>query len=178
MTQEAPNADNTILVGKIVSSFGVRGQLKMVAITGNIEHFCRKIKTVFLGPKFQAYPVRQAFEHKPGLLVVGLLGITDRDAAEELRGLEVFIRESDAAPLEDGEYFIHQLYNLRVELEDGSAFGTVREVLETGANEVLVVARPNQADVLLPMIKDVVKNLDIPNGRIVVHILEGLLPES
>jgi 16S rRNA processing protein RimM len=178
MTQEAPNADNTILVGKIVSSFGVRGQLKMTTITSHIDHFCRKVKTIYLGPKFQAYPIRQAFEHKPGLLVIGLLGVTDRDAAEEFRGLEVFIRESDAAPLEDGEYFIHQLYNLRVELEDGTEFGRVREVLETGANDVLVVARPNLPEVLLPMIKDVVVNLDIPNGRIVVHILEGLIPEN
>lgn len=176
MTQETPTTDNTLLIGQIVSSFGLKGQLKVRSYTDHVEHLRRRVKTVYLGPKRQAYQLRGAFEHKPGLLILSLAGITDRDAAEELRGLEVAIRDRDAAPLDEGEYFIHQLYGLTVETEDGATLGKVREVLETGANEVLVVARPDQPEVLLPMIHDVVQQLDLANNRIVVRLLDGLIP--
>jgi 16S rRNA processing protein RimM len=176
MSQETPTIDNTLLVGQIVSSFGLKGQLKVRSYTDHVEHLRRRVKTVYLGPKRQAYQLRGVFEHKPGLLIITLAGVTDRDAAEELRGLEVAIRERDAAPLDEDEYFIHQLYGLIVETEDGATLGKVREVLETGANEVLVVARPDQPEALIPMIRDVVQLLDIPNNRVVIRLLDGLIP--
>jgi len=105
-----------------------------------------------------------------------LSGVTTPEEAENLRGAEVAIRERDAAPLEADEYFIHQLYGLTVVVEDGAEIGRVREVIETGANEVLIVARLGQPDALIPMIHDVVQDLDIAGGRVVVRLIEGLLP--
>lgn len=89
--------------------------------------------------------------------------------------MEVTIHERDAAPLAEDEYFIHDLYNLLVITEDGDEIGRVREVLETGSNEVLVVTRPGAADALIPMIHDVVSDLDISGGRITIRPIEGLL---
>lgn len=175
MTQQSPAPDDTLLIGVIGAPFGLHGQVKMRSYTDHIEHLRRNIRSVFLGPDRKEYPLRGVLEHKPGLLVLSLGGVTTREQSEELRGLEVAIREQEAAPLETDEYFIHQLYNLAVVTEDGTPIGRVREVLETGANEVLVVARPDQADALIPMIRDVVQELDIAGGRVVVRLLEGLL---
>jgi 16S rRNA processing protein RimM len=176
MTQQAPSPEETLLIGAIVAPFGVRGQVKVRAYTAHVEHLRRRIRLVYVGPERREYTLQKVIEHKPGLLVLSLGGVTTREAAEDLRGQEVAIRESEAAPLEAGEYFIHQLYGLAVVAEDGAPIGRVREVLETGANEVLVVARPDQPDALLPMIHDVVQELDIPGGRVVVRLIEGLLP--
>lgn len=176
MTQQPPAPDETLLIGAVVAPFGVRGQVKVRAYTAQIEHLRRRIRLVYVGPQRREYPLLKVIEHKPGLLVLSLGGVTSREAAEELRGQEIAIRESDAAPLEAGEYFIHQLYGLTVVTEDGATIGRVREVLETGANEVLVVARPAQPDALIPMIHDVIQHLDIPGGRVVVRLIEGLLP--
>jgi 16S rRNA processing protein RimM len=176
MTQQSPPPDDTLLIGQIVAPFGVRGQVKLRAYTAHVEHLRRRIRAVYIGDERREYTLTGLIEHKPGLLILSLGGVTTRDAAEELRGAEVAIRERDAAPLEEGEYFIHQLYGLIVVDEQGAEIGRVREVLETGANEVLVVARPDQPEALIPMIHDVVQELDIPGGRVVVRLIEGLLP--
>ena len=176
MTQQSPSPDDTLLIGQIVAPFGVRGQVKMRAYTAHVEHLRRGIRVVYIGDERREYPLTGVIEHKPGLLVLSLGGVASRDAAESLRGAEVAIRERDAAPLEDGEYFIHQLYGLAVVDEQGAEIGRVREVLETGANEVLVVTRPDQPEALIPMIHDVVQELDIAGGRVVVRLIEGLLP--
>jgi 16S rRNA processing protein RimM len=176
MTQQSPSPDDTLLIGQIVAPFGVRGQVKMRAYTAHVEHLRRGIRVVYIGDERREYPLTGVIEHKPGLLVLSLGGVASRDAAESLRGAEVAIREHDAAPLEDGEYFIHQLYGLAVVDEQGAEIGRVREVLETGANEVLVVTRPDQPEALIPMIHDVVQELDIAGGRVVVRLIAGLLP--
>ena len=164
-----------LLIGRVSAVFGVQGQVKVRAVTDKPDHLRRHIRTLYLGDAHRPYSLTKVFEHKPGLLIMTLGGITTRDAAEELVGSELFIRENEAAPLEQDEYYIHELYGLHVFTEDGAELGTVREVLETGANEVLVVARRGQSDALLPMIRDVVQRIDIPNKRVVVRLLEGLL---
>jgi 16S rRNA processing protein RimM len=176
MTQQSPSPGETLLIGQIVAPFGVRGQVKMRSYTAHVDHLRRRIGVVYIGEDRREYALKGLIEHKPGLLILSLGGVTTHEGAEELRGQDVAIREHDAAPLEEGEYFIHQLYGLAVVAEDGAEIGRVREVLETGANEVLVVARPDQPDALIPMIHDVVQNLDIVGGRVVVRLIEGLLP--
>jgi 16S rRNA processing protein RimM len=176
MTQPPPpSPDELLLVGQIGGSFGLRGQLKMAAITTELGHFQRKIRTLFIGPRHQAYQLKAAQVHKPGVVLLTLDGVADRDAADALRGSEVFIRESEAAPLGEGEYFTHALYGLAVLTDTGDAIGTVREVLETGANDVLVVARAEGGEALIPVIRDVIVAIDQPGGRIIIHPLPGLL---
>lgn len=176
MTHPSIQADEALLIGQIVAPFGVRGQVKVRSYTAHVDHLRRNIRKVYLGTARREYGLRHVLEHKPGLLILTLDGVSTREGAEDLRGQEVAIRESEAAPLAEGEYFIHQLYGLAVETEDGQALGRVREVLETGANEVLVVTRPDQPEALIPMIHDVVQNLDLDNQRIVIRLLPGLLP--
>jgi 16S rRNA processing protein RimM len=170
-----PTPDELLLIGRIVTTFGLRGQLKMVPITAQIDHLKRKVKTLFIGPKRREFQLKALIVHKPSILILTLDGITTETAAEDLRSMEVFIREKDAAPLAADEYFMHQLYGLVVVTDTGEELGKVREVIETGANDVLVVARTSGGEALIPMIRDVVVNLDIAGGRITIHPLEGLL---
>lgn len=164
-----------LLIGEITSPFGIHGQVKVRALTDNVEHLRRRIRTVYVGPERREYQLKRVLAHKPGVLVLTLGGVTTRDEADSLRGSEVAIPEREAAPLGEDEYFIHQLYGLKVVDEAGDEIGTVREVMETGANDVLVVAREGKADALIPVIRDVVVSLDIPSGRVTIRPLEGLL---
>lgn len=171
----AENPDDLLLIGTVVAPFGVKGELKLKSLTDRPDLLGRRIRTIFVGKARTPHTIARAYEHKPGLVVLALQGVGDRDAAEELRGEEIYIREADAAPLAEGEYFVHQLYGLRVLGEDGDEIGTVREVLTTGANDLLVVARKGQPDALIPMVKDFVAELDIPGGKVVIRPIEGLL---
>lgn len=170
-----PSPDELLLIGRVVAAFGLNGQIKLRAITNQLDHIAEQVRQVYIGKKYTPYSLQEVFEHKPGLLIANLSGVTTREEAEKLRNAEVYIHERDAAPLAEGEYFLHQLYNLSVETVDGETLGRVTDVLETGANEVLVVGRTEQGDVLIPMIRDVVQELDIAGGRIVVRLLEGLI---
>jgi 16S rRNA processing protein RimM len=170
-----PAPDELLIIGRIVAPFGVRGQVKLRAVTDRPDHLQRHVRTVYVGAARTPYQLVHVIQHKPGLLILTLKDVTSRDAAEELRNTEVSIRERDAAPLDAGEYYIHELYGLRVETTEGVVVGQVREILETGANEVLIVARPGQSDALIPMIHDIVQELDLAGKRLVIQPMEGLL---
>ncbi|MFV9503298.1 MAG: ribosome maturation factor RimM [Oscillochloridaceae bacterium umkhey_bin13] len=169
--------DDLLLIGQIFAPFGVRGQLKLKAITDRPEHIARVVRTVYLhqGNALTEHTLTRLHEHKPGLLIMTLREVTDRDAAEALRGAEVYIREAEAAPLAEDEYFLHQLIGLAAITTDGTTIGTVREVLTTGAGEVLVITREGQPDALVPMVRQFITELDLAAGRIVINPLEGLL---
>lgn len=170
-----PSPDEMLLIGRFVAVFGVQGQLKMRAITDKPDHLRRHIKTVYVGQSLKPYTLGKIFMHKPGLLIVSLSGVSSRSEAEELINNDVHIREAEAAPLEEGEYYLHQLFGLKVVGADGSPIGEVREILETGANDVLIVSRRGRGDALIPMIRDVVQEIDFEQGQIVITPLEGLL---
>jgi 16S rRNA processing protein RimM len=171
----ADSTEEFLLIGQVVAPFGLRGQLKLRATTDRPDHIERHVRSLYVGRAYTPYTLRGLFEHKPGVLVVTLEGVTTRDQAEDLRRSEVFIHQRDAAPLAEGEYCLYQLYDLRVETESGDVIGRVKDVLETGASEVLIVERPDQNDALIPMIRDVVRELDFAGGRVVVRLIEGLI---
>lgn len=167
--------DDLLLIGTIVAPFGVRGQVKLKAYTDRPDHIARNVRTILIGKDRSEHTLRRLTEHKPGLLIADIQGVTTRDAAEELRGAEVFIRAADAAPLDPDEFFLHDLVGLAVRTEDREAVGKVREVLETGAGPILVIARPGAADALVPMVRDFIAHLDIPGGTVTIRPIEGLL---
>lgn len=168
--------NDLLLIGHIGGAFGLRGDVRLHAETDRPDHLAEHIQTVYIGSSQTPYRLLRVHEHKPGVLLLKLEGLTSREDAEALRRSAVFIVQTEAAPLAADEYFLHELYGLRVETEDGTLLGEVREVLETGANEVLVVQRPDQQkDLLLPMTREVVRVLDPAGGRVVVRLLAGLL---
>jgi 16S rRNA processing protein RimM len=96
-----------------------------------------------------------------------------------VRGLWLYVPEAEAAELEEGQYWIHDIIGLQVVTEAGQAIGKITDVLATGANDVYVV-RPAAGinggrDVLLPAIEDVVARVDLPQGIMVIHLLDGLI---
>jgi 16S rRNA processing protein RimM len=178
------SSDNLFLIGYVVGAFGVRGQLKLKIVTDQPEHIENAIKTVYVRPYSRqphsappvAYPLLNAFLHKPGLMILTLKGITTRLEVENLRQAEVFIHENDALPLDENEFFLHELYAMSVATVDGALLGQVRDVLETGANYVLVVQRENEPEVLIPMTHEVVQQINRTDNQIIVRLIEGLLP--
>ena len=88
--------------------------------------------------------------------------------------MDLYVTRENAIPLEEGEYYIADIIGAKIETEDGEFFGTLKDVLETGANLVYVSENKGQ-EVLLPVIPDCVKEIDTENKKVVVHIMPGLL---
>lgn len=172
----SPTLDDVLLIGRITSPFGVRGDLKVSLISTRPDHLV-KVKQLFLGDQLKPYVVGRLHEHKAGVYILRLPDVTTRDEAEELRGTELYILANQAAPLDADEYFIHDLVGLSVRTQDGAEVGKVAEVIETGANDVLVVRQVGQPEVLIPMVRAVVQKVDVAAGLIEVTSLDDIVPQ-
>jgi len=126
-----------------------------------------------VGEEHAAYAVRRARVHESQVLLT-LVGVDDRDAAEALRGQWIYVAIEDALPLGEGEYYHFQIVGLQVITAEGEALGRVSEILPTGANDVYVIQGP-RGEILVPALEGVILNVDLPNGRMIVRLPEGLL---
>ena len=167
-----------LAIGRVVGIHGVRGELKVEILTDDPHRF-GLLQQVLVGLEDQE-PVPWILEgyrlHK-GHALLKLQGCDDRTAAEMLRGYYIQVHFEDALPLEEDEYFEHQIVGLQVWTAAGELLGEVAEILYTGANDVYVVrgGSPGRRDILIPAIEDVVLEVDLDGGRLVVELPEGLL---
>ena len=110
-----------------------------------------------------------------GRVYLKLAGVDDREAAEALRGATIEVPLEQAVRLPPGSYYWHQLIGLAVETKRGESLGRLVDILTTGSNDVYVV-RDDARELLLPAIRDVIREVDLENGRMVVELLPGLGP--
>ncbi|MBA2451262.1 MAG: 16S rRNA processing protein RimM [Chloroflexi bacterium] len=188
----APGQQSSFLiVARVVRAHGTTGELSCEIVTEFPRRF-RRTKTVYLGPE-QGRPEPSTPDHGPSetprpyavqqarvaprghgqQLLLKVEGIDDREAAERLRGVAVQVPESEAWQLPRGRFYWHQIVGLRVVTVDGRELGMVKEILETGANDVYVV-QTEQGELLLPAIKDVVKEIAPERGVMLVELLPGM----
>lgn len=162
-------------VGKIVNTHGVRGEVRVLATTDFIAERFAAGNTLYLQEKDTqlALEIEKVRQHK-GFILVKFVGYDNINDVQKFRDHELMVSADDQQPLEDGQYYYHQIIGLTVKTVDGRELGTIKEILSPGANDVWVVARPKQKDLLLPVIDDVVKNVDLDDGLVEVELLEGL----
>ena len=161
-----------VLVGVVVSAHGVRGEMRVSPETDFPERFATQesLSVVPRGAAPRLLRVESARTHTgKGLVLLRLEGIDDRDAADALRGSALYIRESDLTPLPEGRYYEFQILGLTVVTEDGRDLGKITEIIHTGANDVYETPLA-----LIPAIDQIVRQVDLEAGRIVVHWVEGL----
>jgi 16S rRNA processing protein RimM len=157
-----------ILVGRIHGAFGVRGEVKLESLTEPQGNLVRYQPWILRDAAGREREVSGAKARPGGKGLIGTLpGVEDRDAAEALRGAELFVPRSALPPPKDGEFYWIDLEGLRVENLDGVAFGKAAFVFSNGANDVLVVRGDRER--MIPWIRpDFVRELDFDAGRILV----------
>jgi 16S rRNA processing protein RimM len=160
-----------LAIGRVARPFGLHGELRVELLTEYPEQLGR-LRTVYLGPQAQSWTVEGLRPHKDAALFK-LSGCDDRTAAEALRGMLVQVAREDAVPLEEDEFYEHQIVGITVVEEDGALLGKVTEIISTGANDVYVVVGPD-GELLLPAIESVILEIDLEADRMLVHVLEGL----
>jgi 16S rRNA processing protein RimM len=163
-----------VAVGRIGRPHGVRGEVSVVVTTDAPEQRFA-VGTVFELRAGRRVTVAATRWHK-GMLLVCLEGVADRTEAETLRGAELTVPVDELPDPDDpDEFHDHQLIGLRAEMADGATAGTVRDVLHGPGGELLVLARPDLPDALVPFVRDIVPTVDLPAGRVVLTPPEGLL---
>ncbi len=167
-------------VGRIIGVHGIRGEVKIELYTDFPERFTAGAEFM-MGAGLEPVEILKARPHK-GSMLAALRGVADRNEAEALRGEWLYIDEEDAAELEEGAYWVHDILGLRVRDAEGKPLGKVTDVLVTGANDVYVVADIEKSrqgrELLLPALESVVQEVDLESGWMTVVVPEGLLDES
>lgn len=166
-------------MARVLGAHGIRGHVRCEVITDFPERF-KRTGRLHLGDPPVAREVEAARVEKRGV-VLKLAGVDSRDAAQALQGQLLYVREADAVSLPRESYFWHQVIGLAVRSTQGEDLGTVREIIQTGSNDVYVV-RPSTGsggadrdrELLLPAISDVVRDIDLERGLMTVELIEGL----
>lgn len=167
--------EDFLRVGVISTTHGVRGEVKVFPTTDDPKRFLELDEVlVDTGSGMLPLAIKDVSFFK-NMVILKFEGIDDMDTAVKYKGRDLWITRENAVPLEEGEFFICDIIGSTVFEEDGREFGTLRDVLQTGANDVFVVTAKDGKEVLLPCIDDCIREIDVEGRRIVAYIMPGLI---
>ena len=162
-------------VGIITSTHGVHGEVKVFPTTDDVRRFKRLKEVILDTGKEQITLEVEGAKFSKQLVILKFKGIDNINDVEKYRQKSLYVTRENAVRLRRDEYFIADLMGLRIRDEDGAEIGVLREVMETGANDVYVIDLDDGRELLLPAIKECVLNVDVEAGFVQIHIMPGLL---
>jgi len=167
--------EQLLQVGVISSTHGVRGEVKVYPTTDDVRRF-KKLKSVILdtGRGYLTLEIESVKFFKQ-FVILKFKDIDNINDIEKYKGKSLLVDRANAVRLRKNEYFIADMIGLKVFTEDGEEFGTMKDVLETGANDVYIIDSLKHGEVLIPAIKQCILNVNIEEGTMTVHLLEGLI---
>ncbi len=162
-------------IGQIVNTFGIKGMVKVKPFTDDIRRF-DELKIVYVEKNNNQieYEIEEVKYHKD-MVLIKFKGIDKVEQAEMLRNSYLTVSRDSVEKLEEGRYYIVDLLGLEVYTDEQILLGTLEDIFNTGSNDIYVVKNKQGKQILLPAIQDVIKQIDIENKKIIVHLLPGLI---
>ncbi|WP_239617080.1 ribosome maturation factor RimM [Cohnella mopanensis] len=165
-------------IGKIVNTHGIKGELKIYPQTDFPEVRFKVGNKLMMFPPESGAPIEieiVAAREQKTMYIVKIKGYDNINQVEKYKGWELKVNENDRVPLPEGEYYFRDILGCEVITEEDELLGTVTDILSPGANDVWVVKLAKGKELLLPVIDDVVLDVDVAARKIKVHLMEGLL---
>ena len=162
-------------IGIISSTHGIRGEVKVFPTTDDNARF-KELTSVLLdtGKEHIRLEIQNVKFFKQ-FAILKFKGIDDINDVEPYRGCALLVERKDAVSLEEDEYFIADMIGMKVVTDQGEEFGTLKDVMETGANDVYVIDHPVKGEVLIPAIRECILDVDIEGGQMRIHVMDGLI---
>ena len=160
-----------IKIGKIVNTVGLKGEVKVYNYSDSIEIY-ETIESIYVEDRLT---VIENVRAQKNMVILKLEGADDRNAAEALRGKELYITEDDLPELPEGQYYVRDLIGMSVTEEDGNLLGHVTDVLQNTAQDIFEVESENGKKLLIPMVDQFVLDIDAEKREITVRLIEGML---
>ena len=166
--------EDLLQVGVITTTHGIRGEVKVYPTTDDAHRF-EDLTYILLdtGKELCELEIEKVRYFKQ-FVILKFKDVDNINDIEPYKGRSLYVTREFAVPLKENEYYIADLIDMEVYLENGEYFGTLMDVMETGANDVYVVHIESGKEVLIPAIKDCIKKVDVENGKMVIHLLKGL----
>ena len=167
--------EDMLQVGVITQTHGVRGEVKVFPTTDDVNRF-KKLKQVILDTGKETMSLEiQSVKFFKQFVILKFKGIDNINDIEKYKRSSLYVTREHAVPLEEDEYFIADMIGMEVCTEDGNIFGTLKDVIETGANDVYVIESAEHGEVLVPAIKECIRSVDIEKGQMMIHLMDGLI---
>ena len=167
--------DKYFEIGQIVNTNGLKGFVKVKPFTDDIKEF-ETFETIYVQKKTELIECKiESVRYAKNMVLLKLKGIDDIDSAEALRNLYIKVSREQLPELQENSYYIVDLLECEVATVEGEILGKMDDVFNTGSNDIYVVKNEKGKQILLPAIKEVIKNVDIPNRKITVKLMEGLI---
>lgn len=162
-------------IGQIVNTFGIKGVVKVNPFTDDISQF-EEMETILVDKKGSLLEMQiEEVKYSKNQVLLKLKGIETVEEAEKYRNCYLKLPREKARKLPKNTYFIADLIGLEVYTEEGKLLGKVDDIYNTGASDIYVIKDELGKQILLPAIKDVIKQIDLEQEKIVVHLLDGLV---
>lgn len=162
-------------VGVITTTHGIKGEVKVFPTTDDIKRF-DYLKKAYIDSKEGLIQVKVAgVRYFKNLAILKFKGINDINDVEKYKKCPLLVTREDAVPLEEGEYYITDIIGINAVSEDGTLLGTIKDVLQTGANDVYIIGTDDKKEILVPAIKECILNVDLDKKEMKIHLLEGLV---
>lgn len=163
--------------GVISSTHGIRGEVKVFPTTDDAARF-KEIRKVFLDTGRERLELEiQSVRFFKQFVIVKFKGIDNINDIEKYKGCSLYISRDEAAELDEDEYYIGDLIGMDVYTEEGQ-FGVLRDVMETGANEVYIIDSDSHGEVLIPAIRQCVLDVDVEQNRMTIRLMDGLIGDD
>lgn len=161
-------------VGIITSTHGIRGEVKVFPTTDDAARF-KKLKKVLLDTGKERLELEiQSVKFFKQFVIVKFRGIDNINDIERYKGKSLLVPRANAVPLKKDEYYIGDLIGMEVFTEEGR-FGVLKDVMETGANEVYIVDSDEHGEVLIPAIRQCILDVDVEGKRMKIRLMDGLI---
>lgn len=165
-----------IKIGALIKPFGLKGEMKVYSMTDFEENRFKKGNTIYMAVGTEKIPLKIAsYRVHKNQPIVSFENYQDINLVEKYNKAELFVRKEDLHALPKGEYYVFQLKGLKAIDQAGNLIGEVIDVEETGAHNVLRIARADQKEVLVPYVEAFVKDVDLKKQEISIEVIEGLL---
>lgn len=161
-----------IKVGKVVNTHGVKGCIKCLPLTDDLERF-DELKYVFTEKDNVKRKINDVWYRK-GMVYIMLEGINDMNTAESFKDTFISIDEDQLRELPKDSYYIFDLEGMEVYSTEEEYLGKINVIYQTGANDVYEIVNQNKS-FLIPAVKEIVKEVDIKSKKMVINVIKGLL---
>lgn len=167
--------EDRLQVGVITQTHGVRGEVKVFPTTDDPNRFT-ELEKVYLDTGRELLKLEiQNVKFFKQFVILKFKGIDNINDIEKYKRCSLYIDREDAVELLEDEYFIADMIGMQVFLEDGTSFGTLKDVMETGANDVYIIDSKEHGEVLIPAIEECILDVDIEEGNMTIHLMNGLI---
>lgn len=167
--------ETKLQVGVISSTHGVRGEVKVFPTTDDVKRF-KRLKEVILDTGKEEITLEiEGVKFFKQFVILKFKGYDNINDIEKYKGKSLLVTRANAVRLRRDEYFIADLQGLTVVDEEDKVLGTLRDVMETGANDVYIIDMTDGREVLVPAIKECILHVDVEAGKMQIHLIDGLL---